>query len=310
VTADRALVQSIRQRLENHARKNGIDIQRTLVRYALERLLYRLSVSEHRDRFILKGAMLFSVWEQAPFRATGDLDLLGYGPNTQEALIAAFREICLTPPAAPDGLIFETANIQAEPLRLATDYTGIAVRFDAMLGRARLRMQIDVGFGDAITPGPIEVDFPTLLDMPAPHLKAYPPETVLAEKLEAVVSLGLANTRIKDFFDIWAIAQTFNLDGAIVIAAIRATFNRRGTTFPASMPTAISAAFSNDPEKQRLWNAFVVDRIDAHRAPTDLPAVIAAMTPFVEPLLDAMRRGSSPGRWNRESQSWGRIPAQ
>lgn len=304
MTADRALVQSIRQRLENHARKNGIDIQRTLVRYALERLLHRLSLSAHRDRFILKGAMLFSVWEQAPFRATGDLDLLGYGPNTEDALIAAFREICATPPPAPDGLIFETADIKAEPLRLATAYTGIALKFDALLGRARLRVQIDVGFGDAITPDPIEVDFPTLLDMPKPRLKAYPPETVLAEKLEAVISLGLANTRIKDFFDIWAITQSFNLDGAIVVAAIRATFNRRGTAFPAFMPTAMSPAFSSDPEKQRLWKAFASDRIEAHRAPPDLPALITALNPFVAPLFDALRRDASPGRWDREAQSW------
>lgn len=304
MTDDRALVQSIRQRLENHARKDGLDIQRTLVRYALERLLHRLSLSAHRDRFILKGAMLFSAWEQAPFRATGDLDLLGYGPNTEDALIAAFREICAMPPAPPDGLIFETADIKAEPLRLATDNTGIALKFDAMLGRARLRVQIDVGFGDAITPGPIEIDFPTLLDMPAPRLKAYPPETVLAEKLEAVVSLGLANTRIKDFFDIWAIAQTFNLDGAIVVAAIRATFNRRGTAYPGSAPTAMSAAFSKDQEKQRLWKAFAGDRIDADQAPRDLPALIAAITSFVEPMLDAARRDGTPGQWDREAQRW------
>lgn len=304
MTTERALVQSIRQRLENHARKIGLDIQRTLVRYALERLLHRLSLSAHRDRFILKGAMLFSVWEHSPFRATGDLDLLGHGPNTEEALIDAFREICDTAPEAPDGLTFDTADISAAPLRLATDYTGIGLRFDALLGRARLRLLVDVGFGDAITPGPQDIVFPTLLDMPAPRLKAYPPETVLAEKLEAIASLGFTNTRIKDFFDIWAIAQTFDLDGAVVVAAVRATFARRGTKLPPLTPTAISNAFADDAEKQRLWKAFARERIEADHAPVDLPALMAAMTLFVAPLFQAAANGLTPGLWDRDAQRW------
>lgn len=178
---DPALVQSIRQRLENHARKSGQDIQRTLVRCALERLLYRLSISDHRNRFILKGAMLFNVWDGAPFRATGDLDLLGNGPNTEDVLVTVFREICAIPIAEPDGLNFNTDAINTAPLRLATDYSGAALRFDAMLGRARLRMQVDVGFGDAVTPGPIDVNFrrscKCLRETYAPiHLKPLSPK--------------------------------------------------------------------------------------------------------------------------------------
>jgi predicted nucleotidyltransferase component of viral defense system len=301
---DPALVQSIRQRLENHARKSGQDIQRTLVRYALERLLYRLSISDHRDRFILKGAMLFSVWDGAPFRATGDLDLLGNGPNTEEALAKVFREICAIKVAEPDGLNFNTDAINTAQLRLATDYSGVALRFDAMLGRARLRMQVDIGFGDAVIPEPIEVKFPTILHMPAPNLRAYPPETVIAEKLEAMVSLGVATTRIKDFFDVWAISQSFDFESPTLIAALKATFNRRGTIIPASEPVALSDLFARDADKQRLWAAFASDRIDATAAPQDLTGLITEIRMFTTPLLAAIANDGPRMRWDCRAGKW------
>jgi predicted nucleotidyltransferase component of viral defense system len=301
---DPALVQSIRQRLENHARKSGQDIQRTLVRYALERLLYRLSISDHRDRFILKGAMLFSVWDGAPFRATGDLDLLGNGPNTEEALAKVFREICAIKVAEPDGLNFNTDAINTAQLRLATDYSGVALRFDAMLGRARLRMQVDIGFGDAVIPEPMDVKFPTILHMPAPNLRAYPPETVIAEKLEAMVSLGVATTRIKDFFDVWAISQSFDFESPTLIAALKATFNRRGTIIPASEPVALSDLFARDADKQRLWAAFASDRIDATAAPQDLTGLITEIRMFTTPLLAAIANDGPRMRWDCRAGKW------
>lgn len=304
MTPDAALIQSIRQRLDNLARKNGEDIQRNLVRYALERFLFRLGISPHRERFILKGAMLFSAWNEAPYRATGDLDLLGLGANDEVSLTAAVREICAIKPETPDGLIFDTYDIKTEPLRLATDYAGLAMKFDALLGRARLRMQIDIGFGDVVTPAPSAITYPTLLDMPAPRLKAYPPETVIAEKLEAIVSLGLATSRIKDFFDLWAIAQTFALKGNAVIAAVTATFARRRTSLPASLPPALTAAFGNDPDKERLWNAFGRDRIDAAASPETLSALIAGINAFVGPLLDAIVQKQCLGEWSPAEQSW------
>lgn len=304
MTDELALIQSIRQRLENLARKSGQEIQRTLVRYALERLLYRLSISDHRDRFILKGAMLFSVWDRAPFRATGDLDLLGYGPNNEEALATVFREICATPPAEPDGLNFNTDTMSTAPLRLATDYSGVALRFDAMLGRARLRMQVDVGFGDAVTPAPVDVTFPTLLPMPAPNLRAYPAETVVAEKLEAMVSLGVATTRIKDFFDVWAISQTFDFDALTLVAAVKATFRRRNTIIPASEPVALSDLFAGDADKQRLWVAFASDRIDATAAPQELTGLITEIRTFTAPLLAAIANDKPLSRWDCRAGRW------
>lgn len=305
MTSDLALTQSIRQRLDNLARKNGEDVQRNLVRYAIERLLYRLSVSPYRERFILKGAMLFSAWDQAPYRATGDLDLLGSGDNAEASMIAVIRDICAIVPVASDGLVFDTAGIQTEPLRLATEYAGVALRFDALLGRARLRMQVDIGIGDAVTPAPREIVFPTLLDMPPPRLLAYPPETVIAEKLEAIVSLGLATTRIKDFFDIWAIAQSFDLDGAILATAIKATFARRATPLPTSPPPALTRAFADDQTKQRLWTAFSRDRIDAAASPPTLRALHEAINLFIDPLI-AAQFGPSVGVWDHSRQQWRR----
>lgn len=248
--------------------------------------------------------MLFNVWGSAPFRVTGDLDLLGNGPNTEEALANVFREICAIPIAEPDGLNFNTDAINTALLRLATDYSGVALRFDAMLGRARLRMQVDIGFGDAVTPGPIDVKFPTILQMPAPNLRAYPPETVIAEKLEAMVSLGVATTRIKDFFDVWAISQSFDFDGRMLIAALRATFNRRGTIIPASEPVALSDLFAGDAEKQRLWAAFARDRIDATAAPKDLTGLITEIRAFTAPLLAAIANDGPLSRWDCRAGKW------
>ena len=177
-------------------------------RYALERLLYRLSISPHRDRFILKGAMLFVTWIADPFRPTRDLDLLGSGDNGAEAIAETFRVICAQP-VADDGVIFDVASLEAAPIREEVEYGGVRVRTTAAIAGARIPIQVDIGFGDAVTPAPVEIDYPTLLDAPAPHLRAYPIETVVAEKFEALVALGMANSRLKDFYDLWLIAQTF-----------------------------------------------------------------------------------------------------
>jgi hypothetical protein len=282
---DDALVKSIRARLENHARARGEDIHRTLVRYGLERFLYRLSISPFRDDFVLKGAMLFSVWAGSPYRATGDLDLLGFGDNDLEAISKTIGDIANIKPDICDGLVFLTDNIAAKPLRLATDYNGVALRFTALLGRARLPILIDVGFGDAVTPYPEDVVFPTLLGQPTPVLRAYPQATVIAEKLEALVSIGYATTRIKDFYDLWVLATTFDFDGALLRKAIKATFERRKTIMPARVPSALSDGFGLDAGKQTLWRSFVNDRIEAGGAPEQLIEILPLLRSFVLPLL-------------------------
>ena len=275
-----------------------------LVRYALERLLYRLSLSRHAERFVLKGAMLFSAWTEAPFRATGDLDLLGFGANSPEALADVFTEIGAIDVAPCDGLVFDTAGMRATALRLDSDYQGVNLRFDALLGRARLRMLIDVGFGDVVTPGPMDIDYPSLLGMARARLRAYPPETAIAEKLEALVSIGLATSRVKDLYDLWAIAGAFELKSDIVLDAIRATFARRGTHLPMARPATLTAAFSDDPAKQMLWRAFIKDRAELTGAPETLADISDQITAFVLPVLRAANGESAAGTWSPTARAW------
>ena len=197
---------SVRQRLLNLARQTAQDYNRLLVRYSLERLLYRLSRSDHADRFILKGAMLFAVWSNQPYRATQDLDLLGLGPNSPEELVGVFREIVLAAVPVADGMAYLAGSITARIIRKDMKYEGVRVRMESRLGNARIPLNIDVGFGDAITPAPLTADFPVLLDPPVPAIRMYPRETVIAEKLESTVSLGEDNSRMKDFADLWFLA--------------------------------------------------------------------------------------------------------
>lgn len=223
--------ESVRARLLQRSRDGRMDFQVLLTRYALERLLYRLSQSAYRHRFVLKGAMLFAVWVAAPFRPTRDLDLLGYGENSPEAIREAFRAIC-EQAVADDGVAFDVDGIEATPIREDLEYGGVRVRTCATIAAARIPIQVDVGFGDAITPGAVEIDYPTLLDAPAPHLHAYPIETVVAEKLHALVTRGITNSRLKDFYDLWLISESFELERTPLAAAIRQTFARRNTELP------------------------------------------------------------------------------
>ncbi len=304
MSADPRLVQSVRQRLTNRARARGEDIQRILQRYAIERLLYRLSLSAHKDRFVLKGATLFSLWANAPYRSTGDLDLLGYGTNAPDAIKAVFAEIAAIEPDPPDALVFETQNITADVMRVETNYSGVTLRFDALLGRARLPIMVDIGYGDIITPSPSDVELPSLLEMPAPRLKAYPPETVIAEKLEAMVALGLGNSRVKDLYDLWAIAQAFDLDGGGVTEAVKNTFARRNTALASARPPMLSPVYVSDSTRQTLWRAFLAGRAEIAGAPTELAEIVEAVAIFVEPVMRASAEGTALGAWDAKSQAW------
>lgn len=271
---------SVRARLLDRARAERSDFQILLTRYALERLLYRLSVSPHRDRFILKGAMLFVTWVADPFRPTRDLDLLGSGDNGAEAIAETFRVICAQP-VADDGVIFDVASLEAVPIREEVEYGGVRVRTTAAIAGARIPIQVDIGFGDAITPAPVEIDYPTLLDAPAPHLRAYPVETVVAEKFEAMVTLGMANSRLKDFYDLWLIAQTFKFGRSTLSDAVQRTFERRGTALPADIPVGLTDEFAAARAAQ--WRAFLTrERMAA--APDSFADVIADLRSFLMPL--------------------------
>ena len=272
---------SVRAKLLDRARGEKTDFQILLTRYALERLLYRLSVSDQRARFVLKGAMLFAIWQDDPFRPTRDLDLLGYGDPDPAMVAASIRSICSM--AVPDdGVVFDVAGIEAAEIRGEAGYAGVRVRTSATIAGARLPIQIDVGFGDAVTPEAIEIEYPTLLEAPAPILRAYPPETVVAEKTEAIVSFGIANSRMKDFYDLWMIAQTFTFEGAVLANAIQQTFERRRTSWPERAPVGLSDTFALQRDAQ--WRTFLArDRLAA--APASLVQVTKDLHAFLRPVL-------------------------
>jgi predicted nucleotidyltransferase component of viral defense system len=294
---------SVRARLTDKARSRGDNVQLILLRFAIERLIYRLSQSKYRDDFILKGAMLFSLWAKVPYRSTGDLDLLGKGDPAPERIASIFRELCgLSVP--DDGLDFDADSVAAEPTRAEDEYQGARVELNATLAGARLRIQIDVGFGDVVTPEAQAINYPTLLDFPEPHLRAYPPETVVAEKLEALVSLGMRNSRMKDFFDLWVMAKTFAFDGSVLADAVSATFARRQTAIPVETPIALTPEFSSDASKQAQWSAFL-KRTSLAMAPEPLPELLAFVAGFAMPVLEAARDGkpfakkwSAGGSWS------------
>lgn len=271
---------SVRARLLARSRAESSDYQILLTRYALERLLYRLSVSVHSERFILKGALLFVTWLPDPFRPTRDLDLLGYGANTSDALADTFKAICSTP-APDDGVIFDVEGLTAAPIREDIEYGGVRVRTQAIIDGARIPIQVDIGFGDVITPGPVEIDYPALLDSPSPHLRAYPVETVIAEKFNAMVTLGIANTRLKDFYDLWLISQTFELNHAVLFSAVQQTFERRKTPIPTDVATGLTDQYGERWNAQ--WKAFL-KREHMNSAPNDLLVLIADLRRFLVPL--------------------------
>ena len=261
MTANRSA--SILARLLDLARQRGDDYNLLLNRFALERLLCRVAASPHADRFLLKGALLFSLWYEQPHRPTRDADLLGFGPDDAETLIATFRDIAAID--MDDGIAFDPQSVRADSIRDDNVYGGLRVRLTGRIDNVRCALQIDVGFGDAVTPEPQTVVFPVLLaDLPAPSLKVYPVYTVISEKYHAMTILGLANTRMKDFFDIATIARRTDLDGATLARAIGATFARRGTALPTHAPVALTGEFGRAAAKQYQWQAFLrKGRIDA-----------------------------------------------
>lgn len=250
--------------------------------------------------------MLLGVWAAVPYRATGDLDLLGLGENVPERIALAFHEICATP-VEDDGVRFLGETLGAEAARVGDEQAGVRLSLHAVIAGARLPVRVDVGFGDAVTPGLAEITYPSLLDLPRPRLRAYPPETVVAEKLQVLVALGLPNSRMKDFFDLWAVSGLFAFDGAILAEAIRATFVRRATPIPTDPPVALTAAFSGDPGKLAQWRAFL-RRTAMILEPPALPDLIDAVAGFALPPMRAAADGTTFGLGWRAGGPWRLIP--
>jgi len=284
----RNVAASVRQRLLNYARAKGRPFNEVLQYFALERFLYRLGRSLYRRRFVLKGALMFTVWQSSFPRPTRDIDLLGRLDNTVEHVVSAIQAICQEP-AAEDGLRFVAESVVGERIIEAANYAGVRVRFTAYLGTARIPMQIDIGFGDPLVPGPSIVRLPTILDFPSPELQGYSRESAIAEKLQAMVYLGEVNSRMKDFYDVWSLATHFDFDGPILAQAIRETFRWRQTALPPN-PVAFSDAFAQDREKQAQWVAFI-RRLRLEDAPATLYEAIQVIAAFLQPVIQALSEG-------------------
>jgi len=294
---------SVFERLRNLARERGTDVNALLVQYAVERLLYRMSESGYGDQFILKGAMLFRLWMGSLHRPTQDVDLLGFGDTQPDQLIATFQEILRAFDDPQDGMTYDSDAITATEIREVQDYPGVRVRIPALLGNARVVVQVDVGFGDAVTPEAQVHEFPTLLGHEAPHIHAYPQETSIAEKLEAIASIGLVNSRMKDYYDILIMSQRFAFDGQTLANAIRATFERRDTPIPDGSPEGLGDEFANDAMKQAQWKAFI-KRSQLTDAPDELPVVVHLIRLFLEqPLIAASSGDLFAYDWNT-TQEW------
>ncbi len=298
----RNIAHSVRERLLGLAKARNEEFQNFLTRYALERLLYRLSLTPHRDRFVLKGAMLFALWSDEPHRPTQDLDLLGFGNSSIGELERVFREICEVA-ADEDGLLFQAGAVKGRAIREDNIYDGVRLNLRATLGQAVIPLQIDIGFGDAPAPAPELIEYPATLDLPAARLRAYRRETVIAEKFNAMVELGLRNTRLKDFYDLWALAGSCDFEGEKLSEAIRATFAKRGTPMPATAPVALTDEFAGEQMKQNQWRAFVRrGKLRAGDAP--LEEIVTTLHGFLMPVVEALNSGSPFNRRWKAGGPW------
>jgi predicted nucleotidyltransferase component of viral defense system len=277
------LAASVRARLLNVAKAQAVDFNQVLVRFALERILYRLTQSPYADRFLLKGALLFTLWYDMPHRATRDADLLGFGASDTESARQVFCDVAAVAVAVDDGIVFDPTSVAVEEIRKEAGYGGVRVFIAGELARARCKVQIDIGYGDAVTPEPVDSVYPVLLnDLPAPRLRTYPVYTVVAEKLHAIALLGMTNSRLKDYFDLSVLLDRESLALDLLAQAIRATFERRGMAVPAGLPVGLSDEFALDASRQALWLAFIKKN---ELAAEPLTAIVARLRVDLEPAL-------------------------
>ena len=292
---------SVRQRLLNKARETGRPFSELLQYFAMERFLYRLSKSDHAGKFVLKGALMFTAWQAPVTRPTMDIDLLGITDNSVDKIAAIAREVCLQE-VEPDGLVFEPDSVGGERIVEDTDYGGVRVRFRGTLGTARVTMQLDIGFGDVVVPEPELADYPTILDLPVPRLRGYSRESAVAEKFEAMVKLGVLNSRVKDFFDIWLLSRQFDFAGETLALAIERTFTTRGTTVTGD-PIALTEDFAKESFRQTQWHGFVrKNRLQG--TPANFADIVEAIAVFLGPVVRALaasegfqRSWKAPGPW-------------
>ncbi len=295
------IVASVHQRLLNRARETGRPFNELLQHFAIERFLYRLSKSRHADSFVLKGALMLSVWGGAASRPTRDIDLLGRIDNSLEYVTASMKEVCAVDVEA-DGMVFDGDSVTAARITEDAEYQGVRVRLMAALGNARVSMQVDIGIGDVIFPGPQDIEYPTLLDFPSARLKGYAMVSTIAEKFQAMVVLGVLNSRMKDFYDIWMLSTTYDFEGEALAEAIEKTFEARRTPL-ISEATVFEPSFANDAGKQAQWAAFI-RKSKLGDAPGSFSEVAAVVGSFLRSLARALAEGrafsatwKAPGPW-------------
>ncbi|MBP1777431.1 MAG: hypothetical protein H6Q86_3441 [candidate division NC10 bacterium] len=295
------LAASVHQRLLNKAKESSRPFNELLQHFAIERFIYRLSKSRHADRFILKGALMFSTWSGAPSRPTMDIDLLARIDNSLETVVAAVKDACRRRVAA-DGVLFDAKTVTAARITEGAEYEGVRVRVHGSLGSARVSLQIDIGFGDVIVPGPRKIAYPALLDFPAAELNGYTMESTIAEKFQAMVKLGVLNSRMKDFYDIWMLSRSFDFEGAVLAEAIEKTFDNRNTPI-SNAPTVFDASFVEDADKETQWRAFI-RKARLVDAPDTFEDVVTTTKIFLQPLLDELAEHrvfrkiwTAPGPW-------------
>jgi predicted nucleotidyltransferase component of viral defense system len=292
---------SVRQRLQNLAKKTGRPFQEVLEYYAMERFLYRVSRSPHAHRFVLKGALIFRTWGGPATRPTRDIDLLAKMENTPEAATKVFREICESD-VEPDGMKFDAATVIGVVIKEEADYSGVRVSFLATLQNARVAMQVDLGFADVMTPGPVTMHYPVLLEFPAPRLAGYTRETVIAEKFEAMVKLGELNSRMKDFYDVNSLARRFEFSGSLLATAIARTFENRNTIL-VRKPLALTPAFAELAGKEAQWKGFV-KKAKLDDVIEDFSTVIDENIAFLFPVVEALVNGDEFQRNWKPSGRW------
>ena len=290
---------SVRQRLLDLSRERREDFQYILTRYGVERLLFRLSKSDYKSKFILKGATLIRIWSGKEFRPTRDIDFLVYGEYSEDELIEIFINICSID-VESDGLNFDLDSITVENIRADNEYAGNRIKINSTIENARIRIQIDLAYGDAVNPSIKKIKYPTLLDFSAPNILSYPPESVVAEKLHALVSLGIANTRMKDIYDILELSRIFSFNGNKIMTAIKKTFERRKTVIPSDTPIAFTKEFIN--AKNQNWKAFL-SRSGLENDGILFSDTINELSLFILPILDAFaKKRSFPKKWNKNKE--------
>lgn len=292
---------SVRERLKQKADDLGYDFQLILTHYAIERLLYRLGRSKYYDRFLLKGALLFESWYGQMVRSSMDADMLGKGASDVPSLVGVFRDVCRVK-VESDGLEFLADTVHGQEILDNSEYQGVRITLAAMLSGARIHLQVDVGFGDAVVPQPKNMKYPALLDLPAPSIKAYTPYTVIAEKFQTIVDKGLANSRMKDYYDIWYISRHSNLDGLSLSKAIAATFKRRRTALPGTLPEGLGYDFISDNAKKRQWTGFLIKTKPNETC--ELDAAIKEIRMLLIPVVQSLIEEKPFNKVWHSSQGW------